>query len=787
MAKIFYLFVCLVIILTSALAQQSKPAIKRPCEYKRLVRIYSLGDKPAKGNLYDTNRKTGQRLFLSTEASGTIDLEPLAALGITLFQSETDPLGTPEIAEGNWNWKPYNAQRQLAFGVGADWGLFLHASFPPEWYCNKNGFTHLTCLQHEKTVQAFSPWSDGFAKFIDRNWAAARIRYSEIPAIVLGIHGDYGDAGLMTGLRMLSSDQKADWEKRFGDDHNHVDFWCGDEAARESFTKNMLSLYGSLDGINEAWKTSFKTIKDLEFPTNTKMSYQARLDFANWYKNGVTSMADTFARIARRYYPNSLMMIPIGDTDESIKLGYDVSALVKIATRYNAAIRCTNSGFQPLDINHSASLSHIRAACRFYNVPLWMASASPSNEAGFNQRLFEALSTGAVGYYDWSKNWNDHMKLAERLSKHLKRAEPKVDIVCLFPSSTHDVRPNESYPPIMLNGMRELRDITDFDVADERMVQDGALADYRVAVMWEGTIWKKASLEKIQEWVKSGGILVAYDFGKLQTPDGDVSLFNSLFGYTKNLPAYRPSANFVPSQDWAHTMESGWTVYFPAQKKEMASYIELVRAVALGNYPAGNKKGSISQADDEKDGVYTTVCTDRVLYFNTTDSPVNRTLQIASNQEEKKITIEPHSFGVIYLNDEPQELLLQCEKFTDMNRQKTITSAVCSPGSGNTAVSVSAGKSILTRVPVSSEGTYRIFGRALVKDKLTRVQLKVDGTIMTGSAHPSRADVIDYGTISLTKGVHTFELTNPQSFQADFLLATNDPTVSGYRFPYLGK
>lgn len=764
-------------------AQAPKPTR----DFKRIVRVYQPNRDGRAGKLYTREASVGDRLLLSADASTTVELNRIAALGVSLFKSETDPLSTPEVSDGTWDWRAYNAERLMAANAGADWGLFLHASFPPPWYRKQTEFAKLTCLQHLEPVQAFSPWSPDFAKFLDRCWSAARARYGEIAAVTLGIHGDYGEAGLMTGLRMKSAEQKTDWVKRFGDEHNHLDFWCGDANARESFRKAMLAMYGSLDALNEAWLTAYERPEEIGFPVTPQLSYRARLDFIGWYTNGVTSLADTIAKIARRYYPNALMMIPIGAADESVRIGHDVSALARVASRYNAALRCTNGGFQLFARNHAITLAKMRAASRYYRVPLWIASAAPSNATGFSQRLFEALCSGATGYFDWNENWRAHAELAERYLKQLTHTQPIVEIACLFPSSTHELRPTESYPPLMLRGIEQLRDYVDYDVLDERLVQDGALTNYKVAILWEGTIWRKETLDRLQDWVESGGILIAYDFGKFSTPEGDQTPFNSLFGFAGSLPRFveKERAQLTPSPEWARPFGKGHAVYFPATRAAMESYLQLICRVLFGPASPGLPMIGLPEVDNRRDGVYSTLCTDRVLLYNSMPEPVSRTIDLPDLPGGRAVTVEAGSLAVALFEPTPHELLLQCELFTDLNKQPLSRSVFCSPGAGETAVAVAANKKISTRVAVPKTGTYRIFARTVIGGQTAPAKLSIEDVTSTATPkRPRYSDVIDYGSVTLEEGVHTIVLSHSAPFLADYVLLTNDSAITGYRFAF---
>src|SRR5258708_18315218 len=77
------------------------------------------------------------------------------------------------------------------------------------------------------------------------------------------------------------------------------------------------------------------------------------------------------------------------------------------------------------------------------------------------------------------------------------------------------------------------------------MVIDGALERYRVMVLWEGMVVEADTLAKIRDWVQGGGVIAAYDFGKIETVEGDRAWFNDVFGYAGKLVPAKPTFLFV--------------------------------------------------------------------------------------------------------------------------------------------------------------------------------------------------------------------------------------------------
>src|SRR5205823_568503 len=111
--------------------------------------------------------------------------------------------------------------------------------------------------------EAFSIWDPAWPGFIDRGYSAIDHQFAlkppllavrpprpegagpgtSVASLYVGIHGDYGEAGLMMGARVSVPGQKEDWMARFGNLHDHLGWWCNDPLARADFRASMLQKY----------------------------------------------------------------------------------------------------------------------------------------------------------------------------------------------------------------------------------------------------------------------------------------------------------------------------------------------------------------------------------------------------------------------------------------------------------------------------------------------------------------------------------------------------------------
>ena len=956
-------------------AKADSPPMPRK-DTSHLIRIWNVdaGAKPGE-NRYTRTRAVGQRMILTTNVTTSADMRILASMGYTLFQTDSNHLSTEEKKPGVWVFKRHDNDMNRVHNLGLDWCYFPHYDFPPPWYDKNVPYVRISDREDHKSIPAFSPWYPKWPAFVHQGYQELKQHFDDqISGLYLGVSGDYGECGLFMGARLANPGQRADWIRRFGNAPDHLGWWCNDPDARANFKSAMLKKYGSLDALNQAWGTSFPSANEITYPKSPKTdSRRYWLDYVNWYMHGVDNAVDMVCRAARSSFPNTMMMLPVGFGDENPRGGNDNSMIPKIAARYHVDVRSTHGGFKPFAANAASMLGRIGSACRFYGVPFWTeppSAISPDQEVG---RIFESISEGAKGFFDWAGNSLGARDVFYHYGKYMKIEQPVVDVAMFYPTTSHLLQPDVSYPTTLLKGCTQIRAILNYDIVDERMIRDGALSHYRILVMWEGTVVPSDVLNDIRRWVQGGGVLVAYDFGKIETISGDLSWYHDLFGYIQQLqPAYvgadykgdlptdyrlqvaDPSASnylsghwhdaetdssgtwrwtaanatlflpvnpiknytltliaifptqaealthqvflnghllgdlnassqpnytfsvpatwfngdnvahltfkcetFVPAEtipgsndnrnlgirvqsvemtetgttpiaqptmppgrlthsidtkllltQWAHRYGNGWTVFFPATKSKLTGYEEVVRFLTYHLSRLDPTKRDAIPVNNHWNGVYATLFTDKALYYNPTDKPVTVSFSLTPQligewentitiptQPIQPITIQPNGIGAIYFTPPPQELLFQCEKFTDLGGASTVSDPGCNPGTGVTAVQLDADhRTISTRFMVNTPGAYTIFVRTKPDIAAQSLTVLFDGKSPTPSLESNTAtpdilsayppDTVNAGTVQVSQGVHSLQLTlTAGSALADFVILTDDPTIAGYAFP----
>ncbi|MBC7529473.1 MAG: hypothetical protein H7308_18240 [Chthonomonadaceae bacterium] len=920
---------------------------------------------------YARPRLPGERMLMSASITSPNEMQILAGAGFTLFQSDPDHLSTDQTGLNSWDFKNADAQRKTAQSLGLDWAYFPHNAFPPPWYRQSVPFTRLQCLEHHTTVAGFSLWEPTWGGFIEKNYNALSQEFGggtgernahKLSAVYVGIHGDYGESGLLQGARISIPAQREDWERQFGDLHNHLGFWCDDTLARADFADEMLTKYGTLDALNLAWKRDYKIREDILYPEKPRLEAREEwLDFTNWYAESVGKAVELNLGAARRIFPDTLLMLPAGFGDEDVRGGNDNSLLPKLAAKYGATLRSTHSALRPFAENAATMFGRLGSACRFYGTPFWAEPPSGLTAQQETERMFEAISQGATGIFDWASNALLHRDLYYRYGKLLRVEKPIVDVALFYPAQAQKLRPSQPFAPAFAYGATLLRDTANFDILDDRMVGDGALAKYRVLALWEGTQASSETLEKIKAWVRDGGTLLSYNFGKVTDFSGSTLWQEELFGYAKelsparvteryvgNLPSryavvpgspaaadylsgdwftpemqgeetvrwtgakaivrlpVNPEARytlviratvppevvekkrrvllngrelgtlsspgevtyrFVVSSDllagatiarlqiesetfpspyskadvtddrklgvlihsiqlvsqtakstgdtiaslpgkierelnvqelrgnWARKFGKGLTIYFPGTRALLPGYLEAIRQATYNLSAIDPGKRDALPIDTAGDGVYATLFSDRILYYNSNETTVTKTVTLPAKTLEAwsneismpsvlsdKLVLEPHAMGVFYLTPPSQELLFECEAFTDIGALKPAPDPRCSPGVGDTRIFLPKNAKISTRFKVEKEGMFKVFLRATRNNLPEPTSVEIDDHLVEGV--PTRTgQCFLMGTVRLTKGSHALTLkTTSREVNADFVLLTDDATISGYDF-----
>ena len=83
-----------------------------------------------------------------------------------------------------------------------------------------------------------------------------------------------------------------------------------------------------------------------------------------------------------------------------------------------------------------------------------------------------------------------------------------LSVALYFPMTWHRTKIKQGMPPRYARWAEPLRAVTDFDVLDDRLIEDGALENHRVMIFFDGDVLTDAALSAVDKWVQGGGILL---------------------------------------------------------------------------------------------------------------------------------------------------------------------------------------------------------------------------------------------------------------------------------------
>lgn len=499
------------------------------------------------------NSAPGERIRLGALAPRGGDIADLVNLGVSFFLEKTDELGEPsEDSLGN-----ILKVRSQAKAQGLKIGLSLYTTFPPKESQGLAG-EGVSDLISGSRVIAFSPWDIERVKWTARGVGMVNRRLPGLDFLCLGIFGEFGDAGFFTGSAFQNEGFKADWKAKLSFDPPPAGVWAGDSKAKESWSARIADRYGSVD---EAWKAWGGTPNGstVPIPLGSEFSYAARADFMDWYKESIPSMVSRLLSVTAEIMPATPLLVPFGPPNDQAYLGADAFLVSKAAKEKASALKITNLGFYGVAENWAMSLGRIRAASAANQLPIWTESPNLGDEAVFNRRLFEALSLGTRGHIEWPQSLRARLSEFEKLSPLFNTPEPKCDVAVLHPTTSQALRPSQAAPPIQYRSLIELRDYLDYDMLEESAVAAGALSKYRVAAAFEGVVWNSKTLTEIKKWVEGGGVLLAYDFGKMGDVFGKTDIYQELFGFATALSPAKIQDKWVGTIPDAYSVKLGGT------------------------------------------------------------------------------------------------------------------------------------------------------------------------------------------------------------------------------------
>jgi len=436
-----------------------------------------------------------------------------------------------ERSPGVFDWSFYDAVVDEMERNGLGWFPLLivgSAYALPDWIHASGELDGYVCLEHGIKIDIPTIFNDKQVKYVRRFLAEFGKHYGKRKSLLgvrLGPSANYGEAQYpATG----------NWGYRWGQIHTHIGYWAGDPDAILVFRGWVRSRYGSLAALNEAWQTRYSSFDQVRtFLPETAQSPRMRVDFGTWYMDAMSDWCEKWAVWARQALPDASIYQSSGGWG-AVPIGTDYTAQAKSMAKLKGGIRLTNENDSYL--NNFATTRMASSAARFYGAKLGYEPAGFGSARGVMARLYNTLANGAdhLFYYGGNITANDQapqlwVKYAPLLDRRVK---PAAEIAVFYPDTANKLSDDVlryRLASAFFERVQALRARTDFDYASEQMILDGALDRYKVLVFLWGTVAEKGVIEKISQWVHSGG-LVIYPLlqqsreGLLHTPEGDSSL-----------------------------------------------------------------------------------------------------------------------------------------------------------------------------------------------------------------------------------------------------------------------
>ena len=518
-------------------------------------------------------------------------------------------------------------------------------------------------------VACQSIWNPALPAHVERVLASFAEHYlpaGVLESVLLGISGDYGEAIYQA---------VGNWPLDY---HTHRGFWCGDEYAVADYRAWLQARFGTLGELDRRWGTRHDSWQALTpFIHEQAPSVRAWLDQMCWYRAAMTRWADVWLDIAGASLPGVPLYLCTGG-DGTPQHGSDFSAQCKLAAEHGAGVRITNEGSDYLFNFVITRL--VASASRYYGAFFGFEPASTVDERGIVARIFNVVASGARQLHEYSHNFYDFEKgqprqdVLNRYSAYrayLTQSTPRVDVAVLLPVGDLTCQ-GVGFSSRLIAGARWLRDITDYDFADENMIVDGALSRYRYLVVLDGEVLEESALSAIEAWVRQGGVLVTWRM--LKTVEGDDTISRRIFGLTAQgeeltgiqglrmvEPEFLEHFATVPqpitvhsyrgfeatarplavlerdaaSVVWLNRHGAGHGIFYAGPVEQDADlsftwmgdqhmYLQLIRDCLFNLSRLCPEWVGLPRIDDQQDRVYATDLGDRVLYLNYSDQPVRK-------------------------------------------------------------------------------------------------------------------------------------------------------------------
>jgi hypothetical protein len=228
-------------------------------------------------------------------------------------------------------------------------------------------------------------------------------------------------------------------------------------------------------------------------------------------------------RVIRKYFPDTLLDIPLGFGSDLPSDACDRTAICRAAADFKPInIRSTHASVNRGAVPR-AYWFYKRMAPVCHELGVGFGTEPPGGDVTANELLrqyFEDASAGANFIFHYFQNYHRRPDVVGDYKRILRPAEkPLVDIGVLYPTTQMILDMSHS-PEAQWPFCAEGRAIFDYDLVDENMIGWGMLKDYKVLLHTSGKVFLGPTLTAISHWLEEGGVLVTKGKPEWETETG---------------------------------------------------------------------------------------------------------------------------------------------------------------------------------------------------------------------------------------------------------------------------
>ncbi len=433
--------------------------------------------------------------------------------GVTAFEPYVKwMLMEPE--QGVWDPSFYDAELATFKRHGLKWVPFLiggPAYATPPWFKESSESVFAVDLKTGDVTRDQSIWNPHLRPRI-RAWLARffdHYDHEDMQAVLLGISGVFGESIYTAG----GNEWTQIWDGKYP---QHFGWWCGDTFAAADFRDKMREKYATISSLNLAWGTKFTNFDEVApFVPDDKQTDRARLDLIRWYMGAMTDYAEWWVATTRELAPNVPILLCTGGGARA-ELGADMSGQTKMVAKHGAGMRITNEAsnygvnFHLTRMVGSASLQ--------YGTYFGYEPAGVVDENGIVARVYNAVASGAweLFHYD-NPPRGDRGERYNRYRNLMHVRAPVLEVGMFWSRTSADLKQQKW----LSRAAQEARDLCDLAYVDERMIDDGALANLKMLLWTSGSVTEAETAQAIGKAVWQGMTLIVPAEWSPRTPEGE--------------------------------------------------------------------------------------------------------------------------------------------------------------------------------------------------------------------------------------------------------------------------